>query len=327
MQDKIQSALGSTVDKIEFPQALSYHSGKVRESFTLPNEQRAIVVSDRISAFDFILGTIPFKGQVLNRIAAWWFEKLDGVVNHHFISTPDPNISLVKNAKVLPVEIIVRGYLTGTTKTSSWYSYQNLNRMICGIEMPEGMKKNQKFEAPIITPTTKPTEPGAHDAPITKEEIVAQGLVTAQMYEQVEEYAMKMFTLGQKVAAERGLILVDTKYEMGIDSEGNLMVIDEVHTPDSSRYWIANSYEERFNNDEEPDMLDKEFVRRMIVGAGYDVNDLEKNPADFMTDELRMAAAEKYIQLFEKVTGEAFEFPEELNAKVRIEESLQSLLK
>ncbi len=327
MQDKIQSALGSTVDKIDFPGALSYHSGKVRESFTLPNEQRAIVVSDRISAFDFILGTIPFKGQVLNRIAAWWFAKLDGVVNHHYISSPDPNISLVKNAKVLPVEIIVRGYLTGSTKTSSWYSYQNLNRMICGIEMPEGMQKNQKFEAPIITPTTKPTEPGAHDAPITKEEIIEQGLVTAEMYEQVEDYAMKMFTLGQRVAAERGMILVDTKYEMGIDSEGNLMVIDEVHTPDSSRYWIADSYEARFNNNEEPDMLDKEFVRRMIVGDGYDVNDPEKNPAEFMTDELRMAAAEKYIQLFERVTGEAFQFPEERNAKNRIEASLKSLLK
>ena len=327
MQDKIQSALGSTVDKIDFPGSLSYHSGKVRESFTLPNEQRAIVVSDRISAFDFILGTIPFKGQVLNRIAAWWFAKLDGVVNHHFISAPDPNISLVKNAKVLPVEIIVRGYLTGTTKTSSWYAYENLDRQICELEMPEGMKKNQKFDTPIITPTTKPTEPCAHDEAISKEEIIEQGFVTAEMYELVEEYALKMFTLGQKVAAERGMILVDTKYEMGIDSEGNLMVVDEVHTPDSSRYWIADSYEERFNNNEEPDMLDKEFVRRMIVEAGYDVNDLDQDPAKFMTDELRMMAAEKYIQLFEKMTGEAFSFPEELNGKERIENSLQSLLK
>lgn len=325
MNDLITSALSSTVDKIDFPQALSYHSGKVRESFTLPNEKRAIVVSDRISAFDFILGTIPFKGQVLNRIAAWWFAQLDGVVNHHFISMPDPNISLVKNAKVLPIEIIVRGYLTGTTKTSSWYSYQNLDRKICGLEMPAGMKKNQKFEAPIITPTTKPTEPGAHDAPISKEEIVEQGLVTSEMYAQVEEYALKMFTLGQKVAAERGLILVDTKYEMGIDSEGNLMVIDEVHTPDSSRYWIADSYEERFSNNQEPDMLDKEFVRRMIVKAGYDVNDPDQDPGPFLTDTLRTVAAEKYIQLFERMTGESFSFPETVNAKGRIEVVLQGI--
>ncbi len=326
MQDKIASALNSTVDKIDFPTALSYHSGKVRESFTLPNEQRAIVVSDRISAFDFILGTIPFKGQVLNRIAAWWFAKLDGVVNHHFISSPDPNISLVKNAKVLPVEIIVRGYLTGTTKTSSWYAYENLNRQICGLEMPEGMKKNEKFDQLLITPTTKPTEPGAHDEPIAKGEIVAQGLVSAPMYEQVEEYALKMFTLGQKVAAGRGLILVDTKYEMGIDSDGNLMVIDEVHTPDSSRYWIADSYEERLAKGEEPDMLDKEFVRRMIVNAGYDVNDPDQNPGEFLTDELRTVAAEKYIQLFERMTGEFFQFPEVENAKTRIEQSLQKLI-
>ncbi len=326
MHDKIKSALGSTVDKINFPEALSYHSGKVRESFTLPGNKRAIVVSDRISAFDFILGTIPFKGQVLNSITAWWFEKLNGVVNHHFISTPDPNISLVKNAKVLPVEIIVRGYLTGTTKTSSWYAYQNLDRKICGLQMPEGMKKNQKFDQPLITPTTKPTEPGAHDEPISKEEIIAQGLVSAQMYKQVEEYALKMFTLGQKVAAERGLILVDTKYEMGIDNDGNLMVIDEVHTPDSSRYWIADSYQSRFEQNQEPDMLDKEFVRRMIVQSGYDVNNPNQNPSEFLTDELRITAAEKYIQLFEKMTGEPFSFPKELNGKIRIENSLKNIV-
>ncbi len=326
MQEKIQAALASTVSKIECPGATDHHSGKVRESFVLPNGNRAIVVSDRVSAFDLVWGTIPFKGQVLNQIAAWWFRKLDGIVPHHLIDVPDPNISLVKNVKTLPVEIIVRGYLTGSTKTSSWYAYQNLDRMICGLEMPAGMKKNQKFEAPIITPTTKPEY--GHDEAITREEIINQGLVSEEMYTQAEEYALKMFALGQKVAAERGMILVDTKYEMGIDADGKLIVIDEVHTPDSSRYWVADSYETRFAAGEEPEGLDKEFVRGMLVAKGVDPGaDPETfDVSGYLDDEIRTAAAEKYIQLYEKMTGESFVFPENLNAKERIEESLKSLV-
>ena len=282
-QSIIRQALTHTVDHIEFTNAKGHHSGKVRESFVLDDKKRAIVVTDRISAFDFILGTVPFKGQVLNQIASWWFEKLKDVVPHHFISSPDPNISLVKNAKPLPVEIIVRGYLTGTTKTSSWYAYQNLERKICGLTMPAGMVKNQKFPEPLITPTTKP-EVG-HDEPVSREEIVSRGLVPENIWNQAEEYAMKMFLHGQRIAAERGLILVDTKYEMGIDEEGKLIVIDEVHTPDSSRYWKMDSYNQRLKNGEEPEALDKEFVRRMIVGKGYNVDDPNQNPSQFLDDE------------------------------------------
>ncbi len=326
MQSKIQAALGSTVSEINCPGAVDHHSGKVRESFVLPNGNRAIVVSDRVSAFDLVWGTIPFKGQVLNQIAAWWFRKLDGVVPHHLIDVPDPNISLVKNVKTLPVEIIVRGYLTGSTKTSSWYAYQNLDRIICGIEMSEGMKKNQKFEAPIITPTTKPEH--GHDEAITREEIISQGLVPEDVYAKAEEYALTMFALGQKVAAERGMILVDTKYEMGIDADGNLIVIDEVHTPDSSRYWVADTYEDRFNNGEEPEGLDKEFVRAMLVKKGVDPGaDPETfDVSGYLDDEIRTFAAEKYIQLYEKMTGEPFVFPEDLNAKERIEKTLKTLV-
>ena len=326
MQVQIHEALKSTVNEIHFPGAVSHHKGKVRESFVLPSGQRAIVVTDRVSAFDFVLGTIPFKGQVLNQIAAWWFKRLDGVVPHHLISVPDPNVSLVKNAKTLPVEIIVRGYLTGSTKTSSWYAYQNLDRVICGIEMPAGMKKNQKFETPIITPTTKPES--GHDEALSREEIFERNLISRKIYEQAEAYALKMFALGQKIAAERGLILVDTKYEMGLNEMGNLIVIDEVHTPDSSRYWIASSYKARFDAGEEPDSLDKEFVRRMLVDNGIDIS---ADPATYdgskyLTDDLRSAAAEKYIQLYEKMTGEAFIFPENLNATERIEQALKRLV-
>ena len=326
MSNQIQKALKSTVNEISFPEAVSHHKGKVRESFVLPDNKRAIVVSDRVSAFDFVLGTIPFKGQVLNQIAAWWFKKLDGVVPHHLLDVPDSNISLVKNAKTLPVEIIVRGYLTGSTKTSSWYAYQNSNRMICGIEMPAGMKKNQKFDTPIITPTTKPES--GHDEALSREEIFKRNLVSKEIYEQAEAYALKMFALGQKVAAERGLILVDTKYEMGLDDAGNLMVIDEVHTPDSSRYWIADSYKAHFDVGEEPDSLDKEFVRRMLVANGIDIS-ADPDTYDgskYLTDDLRTAAAEKYIQLYEKMTGESFIFPENLNATERIEQALKGLV-
>lgn len=307
-EEQVVAQLDSTIDKVDFSGAISHHSGKVRESFVLSQTRRAIVVTDRVSAFDFVLGTVPFKGQVLNQISAWWFDELEKInIPHHLLSVPHPNISIVKNAKVLPIEIIVRGYLTGSTKTSSWYAYQNLDRDICGIIMPEGMKKNEKFATPIITPTTKPEF--GHDEAISREEILAQKLVTPQMYEQVEAYALKMFAHGQKVAAERGLILVDTKYEMGIDEEGNLMVIDEVHTPDSSRYWVEESYAARMAEGQEPEGLDKEFVRGMMVKGGYDV-DSDENPKKYMTDEVRIEAAKKYIILYEKMTGKSFELKE-----------------
>lgn len=309
-KEQIQNALNSTINKVEFTETQHSHSGKIRESFVLNSGKRAIVVTDRISSFDFILGTIPYKGQILNQIAAWWFKKLDEIeIPHHLLSTPHPNISVVKNAKVLPVEIIVRGYLTGSTKTSAWYAYQKLDRKICGLEMPEGMKKNEKFETPIITPTTKP-ETG-HDVPLSREEIIEQGLVDEETYKKAEDYALKMFAYGQKIALERGLILVDTKYEMGIDETGDLIVVDEVHTPDSSRYWINASYNEQMKKGEGPESLDKEFVREMLVASGYDI-DSDDDPSQYLTDSIRVEAAQKYIALYEKMTNEKFEIEETL---------------
>lgn len=323
MKDMIQDTLQNTIDTVECPNALSHYHGKVRETFLLPNNKRAIVVSDRISAFDFVLGTVPFKGQVLNQIALWWFKKLDGIVPHHIISSPDPNISLVKNVQPLPIEIIVRGYLTGSTKTSSWYAYQNHDRMICGLEMPAGMVKNQQFEELMITPTTKP-EVG-HDEAISREEILEQGLVDEEIYKKVEEYALTMFRMGQEEAKKKGMILVDTKYEMGIDEDGNLLVIDEVHTPDSSRYWMADDYYfDESKNEYHTKSLDKEFVRKKLVEKGYDVNETEKNPKEYLTDDIRAEAAERYINLYEKMTGEKFEFPDTSTSRT---ETIEKVLK
>ena len=313
-EEQIKSALTRTIHKVDFDKADVVQHGKVRDSFMI-NKKRAIVVSDRVSAFDFILGTIPYKGAVLNQIAAWWFKQMDKLeINHHLISTPHPNVSIVKNATVIPIEVIVRGYLTGTTKTSSWYAYENLDRVICGIEIPEGMKKNEKFENLIVTPTTKPDE--GHDEGISKQEILSRGLLTPfcedmclneqEIWQQIESTALKLFAYGQKIAKKHGLILVDTKYEMGIDEDGELMLIDEVHTPDSSRYWIKQTYKARMEQGLEPESLDKEFVRRMIVEAGYDV-DSDEDPSKYLTDEIRISASEKYIELYEKMTGDDFD--------------------
>lgn len=305
--------LNNTIDQTNFDKALSFHHGKVRDTFVF-EKNRAIVVSDRVSAFDFVLGTIPRKGAVLNQIAAWWFKEVENLgIPHHLLSVPHANISIVKNAKVMPVEVIVRGYLTGSTKTSSWYAYQNHDRMICGIEMPTGMTKNEKFPEHLVTPTTKPTEIGQHDENISEIEVIEGGHLDGlsekytpeQIWEKARAYALKMFARGQKVAAKRGLILVDTKYEMGIDEDGELIVIDEVHTPDSSRYWVADTYEERIASGKEPQSLDKEFVRQLIVEAGYDV-DSDEDPSKYLSDDIRSGAAKKYIDLYEKMTGMPF---------------------
>lgn len=292
----LELLLNETIDKTPDIPEIKKISGKVRESYLFDNNTRAIVVTDRISAFDKILGTVPLKGQVLNSISNFWFEEMHkiGIPTHH-ISSPHPNITINKEAKVLPIEFVVRGYLTGSTITSSWYAYNNNDKTICGIRMPDGMVKNQPFPENILTPTTK-AEAGGRDVNISREEILDQKIVPEDIYVQAETLALKMFSHGQKIAEEKGLILVDTKYEMGLDENGQVMIVDEIHTPDSSRYWIRETYEERMNAGKEPDSLDKEFVRNMIVEAGYDVDSAD-DPSKYMTDELRIAAARKYLNL------------------------------
>jgi phosphoribosylaminoimidazole-succinocarboxamide synthase len=299
----IRAALQQTIEEIPQSPARRRLAGKVRDIFEMPGDRLAIAVTDRISVFDYVIGTVPFKGQVLNQLAGWWLRKLDDIgVPHHLISIPHPSVSIVKRASPLPIEFVIRGYLTGATKTSSWFAYQHHDRVISGITMPQGMRKNEAFAKPICTPSTKAAG-ATHDVNISKDEIISQGLTTPEWLEAAQDYAFRMFAYGQALAEKRGLILVDTKYEMGVTADNELIVIDEVHTPDSSRYWVRSTYEERLAAGVEPESLDKEFVRRMIIENGYDITS-DTHPKTFLTDAIRVEAAMRYLTLFETITGE-----------------------
>lgn len=292
MESLIDISLSAQFEKI--------HSGKVRDAY-LYDGKRILITTDRQSAFDIMVGAVPLKGQVLNQLSYWWFEKTADIVPNHVIAIPDPNVMVVKNAKIFPVEVVVRGYITGTTDTSAWVNYSKGVRDFCGNILPEGLKKNQKFAAPLITPTTKSDD---HDLPISAEEIIAQGLVPAEKWQKITEYAMALYLRGVELAAQRGLIFVDTKYEFGEDSEGNLIVCDEVNTPDSSRYWLQDTYAERHARGEEPESLDKEFLRLYLKQNGFNEDNISEVPQSVF-DEL----SAKYIALYERVTGESFIYP------------------
>ena len=279
------------------------YEGKVRDNYSRGGT-RFIVVTDRISAFDRILGTIPFKGQVLNRLAAWWFEKTKNVAKSHFVGVPDPNVLECVECKPLPVELVVRAYITGSTSTSMWTHYSSSPthpRTFCGHELPEGLKKNQRLDKPLLTPATKAPK-GEHDVSASREEILARGDISADDFDKAAEMAMKLFAAGQKICAQRGLILVDTKYEIGKTPSGEIVVIDEIHTPDSSRFWMANTYDERFASEMDPEPLDKDFVRRYYTALGYR-GDGEAPP---LPPEVRIGAAKRYVEAFERITGETF---------------------
>lgn len=295
------------------------YQGKVRDVYAPDDRTRILVATDRQSAFDQLWCTIPLKGQVLTQLSAWWFDQIADVMPHHLRGLPDPNVMVVKNLKMIPVEIIVRAYLTGSTNTSVWVNYEKGLRYYCGNDLPDGMTKNQRFADPIVTPTTK----GADDELIDPDGIVAEGFATRSQWADVEEHALALFAKGQQVAAERGLILVDTKYEMGYDASGALTVADEVHTPDSSRYWIAATYEDRLKNGLEPESLDKEFFRLWLRSAGFDPSHPETKPA--VTDDVRLALSAKYIDLYERMTGEPFVLPREADVPGRIEKNLAEL--
>ena len=291
----INDQLEHTLKKFDLELGESRYSGKVRENYYL-DDKIVMVTTDRVSAFDHILGTIPFKGEVLTQIAKFWFDKTKHIAPNHYIDDPDPQVLLTLKAKPLPIEIIIRGYITG----SLWRDYSNGVNDQYGFKIPDNMKKDQKFDTPIITPTTK-AEYGEHDEAISKEEIVS-GLVDKNIYEKAEEYAMKLFLEGQKWADERGLILVDTKYEFGMVGD-ELYVIDEIHTPDSSRYWIADQYEERFSNGESQLMLDKENIRQWLIQKGFCG---EGTPPE-LSDDIRVLLSEKYMELYKVLTGLDFE--------------------
>ncbi|MGB8293911.1 MAG: phosphoribosylaminoimidazolesuccinocarboxamide synthase [Polyangia bacterium] len=296
----IRAQLAKTLEKTDFPELGDKYVGKVRDCYS-KNGRRTIVVTDRISAFDVVLGTIPFKGQVLNQIAAYWFESTKQIASNHVISVPDPTVMVAAECELLPVEFVMRAYLTGVTTTSIWYHYERGGRLFCGHKLPDGMRKNQKLDKPILTPSTKAAK-GGHDQSVSREEILATGALSADDFDRAGEMCARIFAFGQSLAAQRGLILVDTKYEIGRRVDGSLCFIDEVHTPDSSRYWYADDYQARFDRGEEPRGLDKEYLRRVLADQGYRGD----GPPPPLSDEVRCEAARRYIALYELVTGRGF---------------------
>lgn len=282
--------------------------GKVRVSYRLPDDdaggRRLFVTTDRLSAFDRIIAGIPYKGQVLNQLATWWFVRTASIIGNHVIATPDPNVLVARDTTPLPVEVIVRGAITGVTSTSLWSRYAAGDRTIYGYHFPDRLRKNTLLPAPLVTPTTKPPAgSGQHDQPLTWAEVVDEGLVESRRWEQVTSAAVDLFRAGQAIAADAGLILADTKYEFGSTPDGEVLLIDEVHTPDSSRFWIAEDYESRVAAGEEPESLDKEVIRRALAAQGYrgDGEPPVLDPA--VVDD----TTQRYIGAFERLTREVFE--------------------
>ncbi len=296
----------------------SFTRGKVRDIVDL-GDRLALITTDRVSAFDRVLGTVPYRGQVLNQLAAWWFERTADLVPSHLISVPDPNVTVARRCRPLPVEVVVRGRLSGSTSTSLWTRYEGGQREIYGITFPDGMAKNDPLPAPVVTPTTKAAD-GGHDQPITEAEVVDRGLVEEDLWAQVRAAALAVFARGAEVAAAAGLVLVDTKYEFGLDADGRLTLIDEVHTPDSSRFWRAATVEERLAARQEPENLDKEVIRLAYAARGYR-GDGEPPPLD---TELAVRAAGVYQEAFAALTGAPLD-PAPYPAEGRVVAALRGL--
>ena len=284
----------------------NHYSGKVRDNYDLPDGRRIIIATDRLSAFDRILCAVPFKGQVLTQTARFWFEQTADLCPNHVLSYPDPNVVVGQRLDILPVEIVVRDYLAGSTGTSVLTLYKAGQRAMYGHILPDGLRDNQRLPQPIITPTSKAFH-GGHDAPLTPEEILEQNLVTQAQWEQLSAYAFALFARGQEVAARNGLILVDTKYEFGTDAAGRIILADEIHTPDSSRYWRASNYQARFDAGERPESFDKDFVRSWVAARCDPYHDAIPE----IPEELILATAAVYIEAFETITGQSFTLPDE----------------
>ncbi len=302
------------------PELPNHYSGKVRDNYDLPDGRRVIIATDRLSAFDRILCAVPFKGQVLTQTARFWFQATADICPNHVLDYPDPNVVIGRRLDILPVEVVVRGYLAGTTGTSILTLYKTGQRTMYGVTLPEGLRPNQPLPAPILTPTTKAFD-GGHDEPLTPALIVDRGLLTAQQWQQLSEYALALFARGQAMAAERGLILADTKYEFGTDPEGRIVLADEIHTPDSSRYWRADSYAARFAAGEKQDSFDKDFVRNWVVGRCDPYHDAIPQ----IPDDLILATAAVYIEAFETITGQPFTLPPNTPPLDRIRTALAPL--
>jgi phosphoribosylaminoimidazole-succinocarboxamide synthase len=313
----IEKNINRVLEKTDFTNLGTRRQGKVRDIYTQP-DKIILVSTDRYSAFDRNLALIPFKGQVLTQTSKFWFDQTKDIIQNHLISSPDPNVVVVKKCSVIPIEMVVRGYITGVTGTSLWTLYQKGERNFGDFILPDGMKKNQKLDYPVLTPTTKSDE---HDRPVTSKQIVEEKIMPAELWQQLSETAIKLFKRGQEVALSRGLILVDTKYEFGLDEGGKLMLIDEIHTPDSSRYWQAKSFKERIDQGLEPQNFDKEFLRLWFKEHSnpYEDKVLPPAPADMVAE-----LSGRYIQIFEQITGEKFETDLQTPIAERIEKNLGS---
>jgi phosphoribosylaminoimidazole-succinocarboxamide synthase len=296
---------GYVLEDATIPELPNHYRGKVRDNYDLPDGRRVIIASDRLSAFDINLASIPLKGQVLTQVARYWFEATADICPNHVIEYPDPNVVIAKKLTILPVEIVVRDYLAGTTGTSILSLYKTGQREMYGVRLPDGMRDNQKLPETIITPTSKAFH-GGHDEPLTPAQIVEEGLLTEEQWRTVSGYALALFAKGREMARERGLILVDTKYEFGIDESGKIMIADEIHTPDSSRYWFAESYQQRFETGERPESFDKDFVRSWVVARC----DPYKDPVPEIPAEVVLETSRVYIDAYERITGKAFELPD-----------------
>jgi phosphoribosylaminoimidazole-succinocarboxamide synthase len=292
-------------------------SGKVREIFRLDADRLLLVTTDRISAFDRVLGAVPFKGQVLNQLTGWWMEKTREIIANHMIELPDPNAVVVRKAAPLPIEVIVRGYITGVTKTALWFRYDLGEREIYGHPLPDGMLKNQELPTPLITPTTK-GGPSGHDERLTNAQVVSEGYLGQHEWDELQYAAIRLFQRGQEIAGKAGLILVDTKYEFGRLPDGTIVLIDEIHTPDSSRFWLKESYQQNFESGEDPTNYDKEFFRMEYTRLGYRGDGVPPE----MPDELWQRVSERYIDLFDRLTGNKFQ-PGKYPVQTRLEKNLR----
>ena len=311
----------NTIVKTEFtfPEQTKLYKGKVRDVYTINKDTLIMIATDRISAFDHVLPKgIPFKGQVLNQIASKFLKATTDIVPNWLEATPDPSVSIGKRCEPFKVEMVIRGYLTG----HAWREYRDGKRILCGVPMPDGMKENDKFPMPILTPTTKADV--GHDEDISREEILAQGLVSEQDYLQLENYTKALFARGTEMAAERGLILVDTKYEFGTDNGGVITLIDEIHTPDSSRYFYKDGYQQSQDRGEKQKQLSKEFVRQWLIENGFQGKEGQSIP--FMSDEFVASVSERYIELFEHITGEKFVKQEVKDVLKRVEQNILNYL-
>lgn len=316
--DKIAAYMPNILAEATIPELPNHYRGKVRDCYDLPDETRVIITSDRISAFDRILTTIPLKGQALTQMARYWFEHTSDICPNHVISYPDPNVVIGRRLTIMPVEIVVRDYMTGSTGTSIWPMYKSGQREMYGLKFPDGLRENEKLPETIITPTSKAFDAG-HDEPLSPADILSQKLLTKEEWETVSGYALKLFARGREMAAKQGLILVDTKYEFGFDDKKNIILADEIHTPDSSRYWFLESYADRFERGEKPESFDKDFVRNWVNARC----DPYKDEIPEIPDDIRIKAAEIYIGAFEKITGLNFQFPD---TKMKPLERIRSIL-